>query len=150
MDFDEKAFPRVVAIACDHAGFPLKSKLVHWLEGKGHTVIDCGTNSTDSVDYPIYADRLAEVLQTAKAPLGIAICGTGNGIAMALNRHHGVRAAVCWRPELAALARQHNNANVLSLGGRFISFGVARATVEAFLAASFEGGRHARRVGLFD
>lgn len=113
-------------------------------------MVDCGTNSGESVDYPVFASRLAEALLAGKAPLGIAICGTGNGISMALNRHRGVRAALCWQPELASLARQHNNANVLSLAGRFITLDAAKAIVKAFLSASFEGGRHARRVALFD
>lgn len=141
---------RILAIACDHAGFPLKEALKQWLEAEGFSMVDCGTNSGESVDYPIFANRLAEVLIAGKAPLGIAICGTGNGISMALNRHHGVRAALCWQPELATLARQHNNANVLSLAGRFIGLDEAKEIVKAFLAASFEGGRHARRVALFD
>lgn len=150
MNFDATTTPRVVAMACDHAGFPLKDALKQWLQAEGFTVVDCGTNSGESVDYPIFADRLAEALLAGKAPLGIALCGTGNGISMALNRHHGIRAALCWRPELAALARQHNNANVLSLAGRFLALGEAKEIVEAFFSASFEGGRHARRVDLFD
>lgn len=141
---------RTLAMACDHAGFPLKEELKRWLQAQGYTIVDCGTNSTESVDYPVYADRLAEALKGGKAPLGIAICGTGNGISMALNRHHGVRAALCWQPELATLARQHNNANVLSLAGRFIPFEQAKTIVQAFLAGAFEGGRHQRRLSLFD
>lgn len=139
-----------LAMACDHAGFPLKEELKRWLEAQGYTIVDCGTNSTESVDYPVYADRLAEALRGGNALLGIAICGTGNGISMALNRHHGVRAALCWQPELATLARQHNNANVLSLAGRFIPFEQAKTIVQAFLAGAFEGGRHQRRLSLFD
>lgn len=141
---------RTLAMACDHAGFPLKEELKRWLEAQGYTIVDCGTNSTESVDYPVYADRLAEALKGGKALLGIAICGTGNGISMALNRHHGVRAALCWQPELATLARQHNNANVLSLAGRFIPVEQAKTIVQAFLAGTFEGGRHQRRLSLFD
>lgn len=142
--------PRVVAMASDHAGFPLKEEIKCWLEAEGYLVVDCGTRSAESVDYPVYANRLAEVLRTGGAPLGIAICGTGNGISMALNRQRGIRAALCWLPELATLARQHNNANVLSLAGRFIPLERAQEIVKAFLTASFEGGRHARRVELFD
>lgn len=141
---------RTLAMACDHAGFPLKEELKRWLEAQGYTIVDCGTNSTESVDYPVYANRLAEAVKGGKAPLGIAICDTGNGISMALNRHHGVRAALCWQPELAALARQHNNANVLSLAGRFIPIEQAKTIVQAFLAGAFEGGRHQRRLSLFD
>jgi ribose-5-phosphate isomerase B len=142
--------PRIIALASDHAGFSLKENIKSWLETLGYSTLDCGTFSPESVDYPIYANQLAETLQKGKASLGIAICGTGNGISMALNRHRGVRAALCWLPELAMLARQHNNANVLSLAGRFIPFSQAKDIVCAFLEASFEGGRHQRRLNLFD
>ena len=135
-----------IAIGADHAGYQLKAKIKQLLEDKGHTVKDYGTNSDESVDYPDFGHPVASDVEHGKAGLGIVICGSGNGINMAVNKHQGVRSALCWEVELAALARQHNNANVLALPARFISEELALSITEAFLEHEFEGGRHERRV----
>lgn len=135
-----------IAMASDHAGYDLKEFLKKILVGKGYEVTDFGTNSTDSCDYPDYAHPAAIAVETGKCDLGIAMCGSGNGIQMTLNKHQGIRAALCWLPELASLARQHNDANILVLPARFISQNEALEIMDAFLAADFEGGRHQRRV----
>lgn len=135
-----------IGLACDHAGYELKEALRGYLQGSGYTVVDYGTYSPASVDYPDYAQRLADGLGRGEVRCGVAMCGTGNGISMALNRHHGVRAALCWHPELARLARAHNDANVVSLPARFVSYDEATAIVSAFLGGVFEGGRHQRRI----
>lgn len=139
-----------LAIASDHAGFPLKEQLRAWLTASGYEVTDCGTYGLESVDYPDFGNALAEEILSGKAQLGIAICGSGNGISMALNRHKGIRAALCWLPALTHLARQHNDANVLSLPGRFLSLEQAQPIVGEFLRTEFEGGRHQRRVEKLD
>jgi len=136
----------LIAIGCDHAGFSLKDPVVALLRSKGIEVTDFGTFSDDSVDYPDFVHPVAKMVEEGKAQLGIVICGSGNGAAMTANKHQGIRAALCWTAELAALARQHNDANVLALPGRFISIDLALSIVEAFLAAEFEGGRHEKRV----
>lgn len=133
-------------IAADHAGYELKEHLKKYLEKKGYQAVDFGTDSTESMDYPDVAHPLAEALEAGDFNFGIAICGSGNGISMTLNKHQKTRAALCWNPELAALARQHNNANILSLPARFISETEAEAIVDSYLSAEFEGGRHERRV----
>lgn len=135
-----------IAIGCDHAGFPYKDSIVKLLKNRGIAVLDFGTHSTDSVDYPDYAHPTADAVETGKADFGIVLCGSGNGIAMTVNKHQGIRAAICWSEELAKLARQHNDANILSLPVRFVSEDLALKMVNAFLDAEFEGGRHARRV----
>ncbi|HPH52727.1 MAG: ribose 5-phosphate isomerase B [Bacteroidales bacterium] len=135
-----------IGMASDHAGFELKEFLKPYLQSMRYEIIDFGTHSTDSMDYPDTAHPLAEALECGEVNYGIAICGSGNGIAMTLNKHQGVRAALCWNPELGALARQHNDANVLSLPARFISRELALEIVRSFLSAEFEGGRHKRRV----
>ena len=116
------------------------------MKEKGYEVKDFGTHSPESMDYPDVAHPLAESIESGEVSQGIALCGSGNGISMTLNKHQGVRAALCWNEELAALARQHNDANVLSLPARFISVELAKRIVEKFLESSFEGGRHLRRV----
>ena len=116
------------------------------MKEKGYEVKDFGTHSPESMDYPDVAHPLAESIERGEVSQGIALCGSGNGISMTLNKHQGVRAALCWNEELAALARQHNDANVLSLPARFISVDLAKRIVERFLESSFEGGRHLRRV----
>lgn len=136
----------IIGLACDHAGFELKETLVGYLMALGYGVKDYGCNSSDSVDYPDYANALAEGITNGECNLAIAICGSGNGISMALNRHSKVRAALCWTKELAALARAHNNANVCSLPARFITEVDATAIVDTFLAEEFEGGRHQGRI----
>lgn len=133
-----------LSIGCDHAGFSLKEFLksnfieIEWL--------DKGCYSADSVDYPDYAHAVATSIESGESSMGILICGSGNGISMAANKHAGIRAAIAWKPELAALGRQHNDANVLSLPARFISEQEALEIVKAFLDARFEGGRHQARV----
>ncbi|NLB67717.1 MAG: ribose 5-phosphate isomerase B [Bacteroidales bacterium] len=135
-----------VGMASDHAGFELKEFLKPYLKSMRYEIIDFGTHSADSMDYPDTAHPLAKALERGEVEYGIAICGSGNGIAMTLNKHQGIRAALCWNPELGALARQHNDANVLSLPARFISQEMALEIVKSFLSAEFEGGRHKRRV----
>jgi ribose 5-phosphate isomerase B len=136
-----------IAIGSDHAGFALKAKLITILEAEGHQVKDFGCYSEDSIDYPDYAHPVANELEQYAADLGVLICGSGNGISMTANKHQGIRCALCWTPEIASLARQHNDANILSLPARFISEELATEILHAFLSAQFEGGRHATRVG---
>lgn len=136
-----------IALGSDHAGFLYKESIKKWLEKKGIPYHDFGTHSADSTDYPDYAHPVAHAVKTGECSLGILICGSGNGVCMTANKHAGIRAALCWTEELAALARQHNNANVLCMPERFVSEEKALAIADAFLAASFEGGRHERRVG---
>jgi ribose 5-phosphate isomerase B len=138
--------PDTVAIAADHGGFELKSALVPVLRALGFAVLDLGTSSTDSVDYPELADAVAAALKDGRAGRGVLICGTGIGISIAANRHAGVRAAPCHDGLTARLARQHNDANVLALGGRLIGIETAKDCLATFLHTPFEGGRHARRV----
>jgi ribose 5-phosphate isomerase B len=135
-----------IAIGSDHAGFALKTTLINILEAQGHQVRDFGCYSEDSIDYPDYAHPVADEIEQQKSELGILICGSGNGISMTANKHQGIRCALCWNPEVASLARQHNDANILSLPARFISPEVAQEILTAFLSAEFEGGRHANRV----
>jgi len=134
-----------IIIGGDHAGFELKEKVESYLEGKGYEVLDVGTHSDERADYPDYAHPLAEAVERGEG-LGIVICGSANGVNMAANKHAGIRAAIAWTPEIASLARQHNDANVLSLPARFISTEEAMTIVDAYLSASFEGGRHLQRV----
>lgn len=135
-----------IAIGNDHAGTELKFKLIARLEELGHTVQNFGTDTLDSVDYPDFVHPLAKSVVAKENELGILVCGSGNGVCMTANKHQEIRAALCWTPELGALARQHNNANVLCLPSRFISEETAFAIVDAFLTAQFEGGRHQNRV----
>lgn len=139
----DKSLP--VVIGCDHAGFAYKEKIKVYLTENGWTVEDKGTYSTDSTDYPDYAHPVAEMVESGAAAAGILICGSGNGVCMTANKHNGIRAALCWNEELAALARQHNNANVLCMPERFVSYEVAQAMTQIFLTTDFEGGRHERR-----
>lgn len=138
---------KTIAIGCDHAGFPYKQQIIDLLKQKGIQVINYGTDSLDSVDYPDFVHPVANDVESQKADLGIVLCGSGNGVAMTANKHQDIRAALCWQKDLAALARQHNNANVLALPVRFISEEVALDCVNAFIESEFERGRHARRVG---
>lgn len=135
-----------IAICSDHAGFGLKSIIEGYLEAQGLEYKDFGTYSEESCDYPDFAHPAAEAIERGECYPGIAMCGTGNGIAMTLNKHQGIRAALCWNTELAALARQHNDANVLVLPARFIEPEVALAIVDTFLSTGFDGGRHERRI----
>lgn len=135
-----------ILIGSDHAGIDLKHHLKDHLKATGFEVTDKGTHVKDSVDYPDYGHAVASGVLAEPGALGVLICGSGNGINISANRHRGIRSALAWRPEVAALARQHNNANVLALPARFITESEAVAIVDAFLAAQFEGGRHQRRV----
>ncbi|HLT58590.1 MAG: ribose 5-phosphate isomerase B [Limnochordales bacterium] len=135
-----------IAIGSDHAGFDLKSELIAYLEGAGHTVEDMGTSGRASCDYPDFARAVAEAVAAGRHDRGILICGTGIGMSIAANKVAGVRAALCGEPYSARLAREHNDANVLCLGARVTGPGLAQAIVAAFLSGEFEGGRHARRV----
>lgn len=135
-----------LGIASDHAGYNMKQALIEYLKGLGHTVTDFGTHSEESMDYPDTAHPLALSVERGEVERGIALCGSGNGISMTLNKHQGIRAALCWTPELASLSRAHNDANILSLPARFISLESAEEIVDAFLQKEFEGGRHQKRV----
>ena len=135
-----------VGFACDHAGYQMKEMLVEYLIGEGYAITDFGTMSEDSCDYPDYAHKLADAVVAQKCNVGIALCGSGNGISMTLNKHRDVRAALCWLPELAKLARNHNNANICSIPARFVDDQTAVKIVETFLNEEFEGGRHQRRI----
>lgn len=135
-----------VAVAADHAGYALKSRLATELGEMGYAVLDLGTDSEDSVDYPDFAEAMAEAIGQGRAAKGILVCGSGIGISIAANRHREIRAAPCHDATSARLARQHNDANVLALGARLIDFEVARDCLRTFLSTAFEGGRHQRRV----
>lgn len=135
-----------IAIGSDHAGYDMKQAVIKHLEGKGIAVKDYGTYSADSVDYPDYAHQVAEAIEKGEFSLAIVLCGSANGVCMTVNKHNAVRGAIAWQRELAELARQHNNANVLCLPARFIDEDTMVACVDGFLAAEFEGGRHSRRV----
>jgi ribose 5-phosphate isomerase B len=135
-----------IAIGCDHAGFEYKEAIKKMLSDAGWQVDDKGTYSTESTDYPDYAHAVATAVAEGKAATGILICGSGNGVCMTANKHTGIRAALCWNEEVAALSRQHNNANVLCLPARFVSLDEAESMTDIFLSTSFEGGRHERRV----
>ena len=137
---------KIVGLCCDHAGFELKEFVKEYLESKGYTCKDFGTYSTESCDYPDFAHQLGDAVDAGEVYPGIAICGSGNGIAMTLNKHQSVHAAICWEPELARLARAHNDANVLVMPGRFISKEEGAKIVDIFFSTSFEGGRHIRRI----
>lgn len=135
-----------LAIGSDHAGFELKEKLKAYLQKKGIVFNDFGTYSADRADYPDFAHPVAEAVENKEVDLGILICGSGNGVNMTANRHAGVRSALCWNAEIATLARQHNDANVMALPARFISEKEAEACIDTFVSTPFEGGRHTDRV----
>ena len=135
-----------VAMASDHAGYELKKEIKKYLEEKGYVVKDFGTDSDASCDYADYAHPAAESIEKGESSFGVCMCGSGNGINMTLNHHQGIRAALCWIPEIAALAKQHNNANVLVMPARYVSTDEAKKIVDAYLGAEFEGGRHERRI----
>ena len=139
-----------IGVASDHAGYELKTKVIKHLESKGCVVHDFGTDSAESVDYPDYAHKLASAVESGSCQFGIAICGSGNGVNMTVNHHRKVRGALCWTPEIAALARQHNDANIISLPARFIEPSIALQMIDVFLSTDFEGGRHQRRVEKID
>ena len=137
---------KTIGIASDHAGYELKQYVRTWLEAKGWESKDFGTYSTESCDYPDFAHPLANAVEAGECYPGIAICGSGNGINMTLNKHQGIRAALCWIPEISHLARQHNDANVLVMPGRFITTDEADKILTEFFNTAFEGGRHQRRI----
>ena len=137
---------KIIPIGADHAGFNLKGKIIEFLESKGYQVEDFGCFSEESIDYPDFAHPVAELIEQNTGMLGILICGSGNGINMTANKHKGIRSALCWNTEIAALARQHNDANIMALPARFISEQEALEIVETFLGTAFEGGRHQRRI----
>jgi ribose 5-phosphate isomerase B len=135
-----------ISIGNDHAGPEYKKAIVVFLEQNGHEIFNRGTDTIDSVDYPDFGHPVAEDVQRGKAVFGIVICGSGNGINMTVNKHQGIRAALCWTKEIAALSRQHNDANIISIPARFTSIQQAVEMVDTFLNTNFEGGRHANRV----
>lgn len=136
-----------LAIGSDHAGFERKEFLKKWLIANGYTVKDFGTHSLDSVDYPDFAHPVASAVEKNEFDLGILLCGSANGVAITANKHQGIRAALCWTDEIASLARQHNNANIVCIPARFVSEDLAKKIADTFLTTSFEGGRHEKRVG---
>jgi ribose 5-phosphate isomerase B len=137
---------QIIPIGADHAGFALKESIIKHLNSRGLTSQDFGCSSEDSIDYPDFAHPVAEYIESHSGSLGILICGSGNGISMTANKHQGIRSAICWKKEIAALARQHNNANIITLPARFISTEEAIEMVDVFLDTDFEGGRHQTRV----
>ena len=135
-----------IAFAGDHAGFELKGTLISYVQSLGYEALDLGTYSDDSVDYPDYGQKMGEAITNGDAPIGIAVCGSGIGISIAINRFEKARCALCHVPHAAEMARRHNDANVLALGARFVDVDTAKEIVDTFLNTEFEGGRHARRV----
>lgn len=139
-----------LVIASDHAGYGLKESIKKYLEEQGHNVIDCGTNSEESCDYPVFAKALCKEINDGNAELGILVCGTGIGMSMAANKVKGIRAAVCSDYFSAKFTRAHNDANVMCLGARVMGEGLALELVEVFLNTPFEGGKHLRRINMFE
>ncbi len=137
----------IISLGTDHAGYGLKEHLKSYLAAQGLEILDCGADSPESSDYPDYVIPAAEAVASGRADLGIVFGGSGNGEAIAANKVKGIRCALCWNVDSAHLARQHNNANVIALGGRFIAPELGEQIVDAWLAATFEGGRHERRIG---
>lgn len=136
----------LIAVGSDHAGFPYKAPIIQHLKEQGYEVLDFGTDSTASADYPDFAHPTALAVETGKAQMGILICGSGNGVAITANKHQGVRCALAWLDEIASLARLHNDANMLAIPARFVDIDLAFQMVDTFLNTPFEGGRHANRV----
>ncbi len=135
-----------IGICSDHAGLDYKTRLIAYLLGKGHEVVNYGTDSPESCDYPDFAHRLGEAVDKGEVDAGIALCGTGNGMVMTLNRHPSVRACLAWNTEIARLTKEHNNANVLVMPARFVSYRMAVMMVSTWLKTEFAGGRHQRRI----
>jgi len=135
-----------IALACDHAGVEMKNELIKFLEAKGYQTKDFGTYTTESADYPDFAHPMADAVEGKEFIYGVSICGSGNGINMTVNKHQGIRSALCWNAEISELARLHNDANICSLPARFISVELAKEIVDIFLKTGFEGGRHQRRI----
>ncbi|HBS85052.1 MAG: ribose 5-phosphate isomerase B [Bacteroidetes bacterium GWF2_38_335] len=137
---------KTIGIACDHAAYKTKEALKEKLMNQGYAVMDFGTHSEESCDYPDFAHLLGEAISKKKCDFGFSLCGSGNGITMTANKHKGVRAALCWMPEIATLAKQHNDANICGIPARFVTIEQAFAIADAFIKAEFEGGRHQKRV----
>jgi ribose 5-phosphate isomerase B len=135
-----------IAVGSDHAGLEIKSHVLTWLKGKMASVKDFGTNSSDSTDYPDYAHAVASAVEQGEYELGVLVCGTGIGVDITANKHQGIRSALVWNKDIAKLARSHNNANILSLPGRFIDIKTADEILEIFFSTKFEGGRHQNRI----
>lgn len=135
-----------IAIGADHAGYNLKEQLIPVLKGLNCEIIDVGTHSAESVDYPDFAHPVAKSVEEKECAFGILICGSGNGVNITANKHQGIRSALCWNVEISKLARQHNDANIIALPARYIGFKEASEMVEAFISTPFEGGRHSKRV----
>lgn len=135
-----------IGLACDHAGFEYKEKIKEYLSSKGNQMKDFGCYSLESVDYPDFAHQLAESIENNENEIGIQFCGTGNGINMSANKHQGIRAALCWNTHIAEQSRLHNNANVLTMPARHLSWEGVKEIVEVFISTDFEGGRHEKRV----
>lgn len=135
-----------IGICSDHAGVDYKTRLIAYLAGKGYEVVNFGTNSKESCDYPDYANLLADAIEKGEVEAGIALCGTGNGMAVTLNHRDGIIAGLAWNVEVASLVKRHNNANVLVIPARFVSYKMAVSMVREWLLSSFEGGRHQRRL----
>jgi ribose 5-phosphate isomerase B len=135
-----------IALGADHAGYYYKKHLIAFIEHNGHETIDFGTDSPESVDYADFAHPVANAVSEGKADFGVLICGSGNGVAITANKHQTIRCALCWTEEIATLAREHNNANIIAIPARFVDEAMAASMVTAFLKTEFMGGRHARRV----
>ncbi len=136
-----------IAIGCDHAGFEYKAGLVKWLSEKGYQVKDFGTHSAESMDYPDIAHPVAGSVESGECSFGILMCGSANGVAITANKHQHIRAALCWQNDVAQVTRQHNNANIICIPARFVSYALAQQMIDLFMHTAFEGGRHATRVG---
>ena len=139
-----------IAIGCDHGGFVLKQHIIEYLTDKGYQAVDYGSDGADASDYPIFAKKVTSAILSGECELGILICGTGIGMSIAANKVDGIRAAVCGETFSARMARAHNNANILTIGARVIGPSLAEVIVGEFVSTTFEGGRHARRVALYD
>ncbi|MFC2129242.1 RpiB/LacA/LacB family sugar-phosphate isomerase [Bacteroidota bacterium] len=139
-----------IVIACDHAGYDTKVLVIKHLSEMGYQVLDLGTNSAESVDYPEYGHKLGEKMESGNFERGISICGSGNGINMVVNKHQGVRAAICWNVEISEMARRHNDANVCSIPARYVDINETIKIIDTFLTTGFDGGRHERRKNKID
>lgn len=135
-----------IAIGCDHAGVEYKNALISWLTSKGYEVKNFGTNSPDSVDYPDFAHPVASSVESGESAFGILLCGSANGVAITANKHQHIRAGLCWQNDVALLVRKHNDANIICIPARFVSYALAEQMVDLFMTTAFEGGRHGTRV----
>lgn len=135
-----------IAVGNDHAGYQIKLVVVEWLTARGYTIKNHGTDSAESVDYPDFAHPVADAVEKGESDMGVLICGSGQGVSMTANKHQGIRAALCWIPEIAELSRSHNNANILCLPGRFVDEQTTISILEKYFSTDFEGGRHQTRM----